>query len=350
MTFNIKKFARKSLLDLKPYKSAREEYVRENKNIILLDANESPYKSITNRYPDPLQIELKEKISKWKKISINNIYLSNGSDEFISQSILGFCEPDMDHIIVTSPTFLMYKVSANLHGVEVKDIPLLNDFELNVDEIIKQSNNNSKIIFIARPNNPTGNSYRENDLIKIIENFPGLVIVDEAYIEYSKQKSFINYMSKYPNLIVCQTFSKAQGMAGARVGMAIAHDEVISFLNQLKAPYNLNTLSQKEAINKIKSQNKVLLKTKTVLKERDVLEFKMKKIHFIKKIYKSDANFFLLKVDNSSKRYMQLIDKGIVVRNSSKNLNCLNTLRVTVGTSKENILLIKAMKEIDKVQ
>ena len=348
MIFNIKKFARKLLLDLKPYKSAREEYVRDNKNMVLLDANESPYKSLTNRYPDPLQIELKEKISKWKRISINKIYLSNGSDEFISQSILGFCEPGLDHIIITSPTFLMYKVSANLHGVEVKDIPLLNDFELNVSEIIKKSNNNSKILFIARPNNPTGNSYQEKDLKNILENFSGLVIVDEAYIEYSKQKSFINYLNKYPNLIVCQTFSKAQGMAGARVGMAFAHEEIISFLNQLKAPYNINTLSQKEAISKIKSQNKVLLKTRAILKERDVLEYKMKKIHFIEKIYTSDANFFLLKVDDSSKRYKQLIDKGIVVRNSSKNLNCTNTLRVTVGTSKENIMLIKAMKEIDK--
>ena len=209
-------------------------------------------------------------------------------------------------------------------------------------------NNKSKILFIARPNNPTGNSYQEKDLKNILENFSGLVIVDEAYIEYSKQKSFISYLNKYPNLIVCQTFSKAQGMAGARLGMAFAHEEIISFLNQLKAPYNINTLSQKEAISKIKSQNKVLLKTRAILKERDVLEYKMKKIHFIKKIYTSDANFFLLKVDDSSKRYKQLIDKGIVVRNSSKNLNCTNTLRVTVGTSKENIMLIKAMKEIDK--
>jgi len=350
MIFNIKKFARKSLLDLKPYKSAREEYVRENINIILLDANESPYNSKTNRYPDPLQIDLKEKISKWKKIPIMNIYLSNGSDEFISQSILGFCEPGIDHIIVSSPTFLMYSVSANLHGVEVKDISLMSDFELNVKEILKQSNNNSKIIFIARPNNPTGNSFKESDIIKIIENFPGLVIVDEAYIEFSTQKSFINYLNKYPNLIVCQTFSKAQGMAGARVGMTFAHKDIISFLNQLKAPYNLNTLSQNEAINKIKNQDKVLLKIKATLKEREDLEVKMKKIQFIKKIYKSDANFFLIKVDNSSKRYDQLINKGIVVRNSSKNFNCTNTLRVTVGSEKENILLIKAMKEIDITQ
>lgn len=350
MTFNIKKFARKSLLDLKPYKSAREEYVSKNKNVILLDANESPYKSSTNRYPDPFQVDLKKRISLWKSIPFENIYISNGSDEFISQVILGFCEPGIDNIVISSPTFLMYSVSANLHGVEINDIPLSKKFELNVDKIITKSSINSKIIFVANPNNPTGNSFDNKDLIRIIKNFPGLIVIDEAYIEFSEKKSLINYIKKYPKLIISQTFSKAQGMAGARVGMTFAHKEIINFLNQIKAPYNLNTLSQKVIINKINKQNKVLSKIKITLEERKILEIKMRKINFIKKIYQSDANFILIKVDNSYNRYKQLINKGIVVRDSSKNINCNNTLRITVGKPKENYLLIKSMQEIDKVK
>jgi histidinol-phosphate aminotransferase len=350
MTFNVNKFARKSLLNLKPYKSAREEYASNNKNIILLDANESPYKSEINRYPDPLQVDLKKRISRWKNIPKENIYLSNGSDEFISQVILGFCEPGKDHIIISSPTFLMYSVSANLHGIEINDIHLSKKFELNVDKIITQSNKNSKIIFLASPNNPTGNSFKKKDLIRIIENFPGLIIIDEAYVEFSEDKTLINYIKKYSKLIICQTFSKAQGMAGARVGMTFAHKDIINFLNQIKAPYNLNTLSQKAIMNRINQQNKVLLKIKIILKERKILERKMKKISFIKKIYKTDANFILIKVDNSYSRYNQLIKKGIVVRDSSKNINCNNTLRITIGKPKENYVLIKSMQEIDKIK
>jgi histidinol-phosphate aminotransferase len=345
--FKLDKYARKSLISLKSYKSAREECLNNDRKMILLDANENPFDSETNRYPDPMQLVLKKNISKWKKVPIENIYLSNGSDEFISQFIFGFCEPGIDKIIINPPTFLIYRSYAELHGIDVFEIPLIDDFQLNVIDILKTNKLNFKIIFIPSPNNPTGNSFSENDLLKIIQNFNGLVVLDEAYIEFSKNGSLVSLIKKYPNLIVCQTFSKAQGMAGSRLGMAFANHEIINFLNQIKAPYNLNTLSQKRAIERLQNQKVIKSQVKIIISERVMIKKEFNKIKFIKLCYPTDANFFLIKVDNSKLRYIQLLDKGIVVRDSSKNLFCDNTLRITIGTPKENKILIHAMRQID---
>jgi len=257
MKSDIQRFFRKSLLEISPYKSAREEYIDEGRDMILLDANESPFSSTTNRYPDPMQSDLKEEIASWKNVESDQLYLSNGSDEFISQIILSCCEPGKDHIITLPPTFGMYKVSARIHGVEVKEVPLNQDFQLNTSAILESADEKSKIIFIPTPNNPTANSFEYIAIKKIIEEFPGLVVVDEAYIEFTDKESLIKLLSKYSNLIICQTFSKAQGMAGIRLGMAFAQAELINYINRIKAPYNLNSLTIDAAFKRLREQDQI---------------------------------------------------------------------------------------------
>ena len=347
MKNKISRFVRKELLDFKPYKSARDEFVNDGRDMILLDANENPFKSDHNRYPDPMQIELKNRIADWKKVNIDQLYLSNGSDEFISQIIMSCCEPSKEHIIILPPTFGMYKVSASIHGVQVKEVPLDSKFQLDVKTILETASKQSKIIFIPTPNNPTANSFNTNAIKDIIEGFSGLVVVDEAYIEFNNQPSFINLLDDYFNLVVCQTFSKAQGMAGARLGMAFANRDLISFLNSLKAPYNLNSLTINTAIQRLDQQDLVKKQVRFILKERQRLEIAFSEISFIKTIFPSDANFLLIRADNSSLRYNQLLAQGIVVRNSSKNISCGNTLRISVGIQEENNSLISALRNID---
>ena len=348
MKLEINRFVRKSLLDLKPYRSAREEYVGEGRDMILLDANENPFPSSFNRYPDPMQTELKNRIAVWKEVNPNQLYLSNGSDEFISQIIMACCDPQNDHIITLPPTFGMYKVSAITCGVTVKEVPLDTNFELDVEAILETADSNSKIIFIPTPNNPTANSFDVNSIEIIIQEFPGLVVVDEAYIEFTNKASFTTLLNKYINLVVCQTFSKAQGMAGARLGMAFANPELIRFFNSLKAPYNLNSLTINLALERLESQEKVNEQVEIMLNERKRLEVAFSEISFIKTIFTSDANFILVRFDDCKIRYQQLLDQGIVVRNSSKNRACENTLRISVGTQKENNSLINALRNLDK--
>ena len=347
METDFNQYFRESLLKLKPYQSAREEFINDGRKMILLDANENPFETSVNRYPDPLQIELKSQISIWRKVGLEQIYLSNGSDEFISQIVMGSCKPGMDHIVIVPPTFGMYKVAAATLGVGVKEIPLTSEFQLDVPSILAAVNEKSKLLFIPSPNNPTGNSFNSNDIKMLIENFKGLVVVDEAYVEFAKNPSILPLLNNYPNLIVCQTFSKAQGMAGARLGMAFAHKELISFLNRIKAPYNINSLTLNAVLKKLKEQNQVKDQVADLLKGRSLLEAALKKVHWVEKCFPSDANFLLIRVDNSIHRYKQLIDAGIVVRNSSKSLGCENTLRISVGTPKENNILIKVLKSLD---
>ena len=347
METDFNQYFRKSLLKLKPYQSAREEFVNGERKMILLDANENPFKTSVNRYPDPMQMELKTEISRWRKVGLEQIYLSNGSDEFISQIVMGSCEPGMDHIVIVPPTFGMYKVAAATFGVSVKEIPLTSEFQLDVPSILTAINEESKLLFIPNPNNPTGNSFNSNDIKTLIENFKGLVVVDEAYVEFAKTPSILPLLNNYPNLIVCQTFSKAQGMAGARLGMAFAHKELISFLNRIKAPYNINSLTLNAVLRKLKEQEQVKEQVADLLKERALLEAALKKVQWVEKCFPSDANFLLIRVDNSIHRYKQLIVTGIVVRNSSKSLGCENTLRISVGTPKENNILIKVLQSLD---
>jgi len=348
MKSDIQRFFRKSLLEISPYKSAREEYIDEGRDMILLDANESPFSSTTNRYPDPMQSDLKEEIASWKNVESDQLYLSNGSDEFISQIIVACCEPGKDHIITLPPTFGMYKVSARIHGVEVKEVPLNQDFQLNTSAILESADEKSKIIFIPTPNNPTANSFEYKAIKKIIKEFPGLVVVDEAYIEFTDKESLTKLLSKYSNLIICQTFSKAQGMAGIRLGMAFAQTELIKYINRIKAPYNLNSLTIEAAFKRLRDQDKIRKNVNYLIRERKRIEKLLNEISFIKKIYPSDANFVLVGVDNSDLRYKQLLDLNIVVRNTSKNLACENTLRISIGLVKENNALITALQKMEK--
>ena len=348
MKSDIQRFFRKSLLEISPYKSAREEYIDEGRDMILLDANESPFSSTTNRYPDPMQSDLKEEIASWKNVESDQLYLSNGSDEFISQIIVACCEPGKDHIITLPPTFGMYKVSARIHGVEVKEVPLNQDFQLNTSAILESADEKSKIIFIPTPNNPTANSFEYKAIKKIIKEFPGLVVVDEAYIEFTDKESLTKLLSKYSNLIICQTFSKAQGMAGIRLGMAFAQTELIKYINRIKAPYNLNSLTIEAAFKRLREQDQIRKNVNYLIRERKRIEKLLNEISFIKKIYPSDANFVLVGVDNSDLRYKQLLDLNIVVRNTSKNLACENTLRISIGLVKENNALITALHKMEK--
>ena len=346
MKFDYKKYIRTHLLSLTPYQSAREEFTADGREMILLDANENPFATEVNRYPDPLQLELKEQIAEWKGVGVNQLYLSNGSDEFISNVIMGCCEPDQDQIVIVPPTFGMYKVSSTTHRVGVVEVPLTDAFQLDVPAILKAVDASCKIIFIPTPNNPTANSFDLNAIKELLENFQGLVLVDEAYVEFSTNPSIIPWLEDYPNLMVSQTFSKAQGMAGARLGMAFAHSDFIRFFNRIKAPYNINTLTINAALNRLKEQDKVGEQVQLLLDERRRLEEAFGSIPFIKQCFPSDANFILIRVDDSSLRYQQLIDCGIVVRNPSKNLNCENTLRISVGLPEENNRLIDTLKSL----
>jgi histidinol-phosphate aminotransferase len=346
MKFDYKKYIRTHLLSLTPYQSAREEFTADGREMILLDANENPFATEVNRYPDPLQLELKEQIAEWKGVGVDQLYLSNGSDEFISNVIMGCCEPGQDQIIIVPPTFGMYKVSARTHGVGVVEVPLTDAFQLDVPSILKAVDASCKIIFIPTPNNPTANSFDLNAIKELLENFQGLVLVDEAYVEFSTNPSIIPWLEDYPNLMVSQTFSKAQGMAGARLGMAFAHSDFISFFNRIKAPYNINTLTINAALNRLKEQDKVREQVQLLLDERRRLEEAFGSIPFIKQCFPSDANFIFIRVDDSSLCYQQLIDFGIVVRNPSENLNCENTLRISVGLPEENNRLIDALKSL----
>ena len=346
MKFDYKKHIRTYLLSLTPYQSAREEFTADGREMILLDANENPFATEVNRYPDPLQLELKEQIAEWKGVGVDQLYLSNGSDEFISNVIMGCCEPGQDQIIIVPPTFGMYKVSARTHGVGVVEVPLTDAFQLDVPSILKAVDASCKIIFIPTPNNPTANSFDLNAIKELLENFQGLVLVDEAYVEFSTNPSIIPWLEDYPNLMVSQTFSKAQGMAGARLGMAFAHSDFIRFFNRIKAPYNINTLTINAALNRLKEQDKVREQVQLLLDERRRLEEAFGSIPFIKQCFPSDANFIFIRVDDSSLCYQQLIDFGIVVRDPSENLNCENTLRISVGLPEENNRLIDALKSL----
>ena len=346
MAIDITPFVRPLLLNIEPYQSAREEFVNDGREMILLDANENPYSTTVNRYPDPMQVELKAQIASLKNVQPNQLYLSNGSDECISQLIMSCCEPNKESIMILPPTFGMYKVAARIHGVRVEEVPLTNTFQLDVNAIKKRIISDIKIIFIPTPNNPTGNCFSKDDILEIIHSFQGLVVIDEAYIEFTAGTSFVRFLDEFPNLVVLQTFSKAQGMAGARLGMAFAAPELIHFLNRIKAPYNINSLTIEAALCRLKEQHLVQKQVQLLLKERRMLEEELPKIKCVKKCYPSDANFLLVAFDDSALRYRQLLDKGIVVRNSSKNLSCKNTLRISVGLPDENQTLLTVLKNL----
>lgn len=343
----ILSWARKEIIALNPYASAREEFTSTDRNMILLDANENPFPNGVNRYPDPLQKNVKKRLAELKQVRPKNIFLSNGSDEFFHQFMLVFCRPGKDNVMILPPTFGMYKVCADINAIDVIEIPLTSDFQLDVKSILAQKKKNTKAVFIPSPNNPTGNCFEKSDIKEIIEGFDGLVVVDEAYVEFAEGKSVLPWVDQYDNLVVTQTFSKAQGMAGVRLGMAFAHPTLIELLNKVKAPYNINCLTQEQILERLDEQGLVVQQVQLLLNEKKRLLTEFKHIGFIEKIYPSDANFVMIQVDNSHDRYQKLIEEGIVVRNPSKKLNCENTLRITVGLPEENNALLGALRNMD---
>ncbi|MFV0540109.1 MAG: histidinol-phosphate transaminase [Aestuariibaculum sp.] len=343
---DIKQLLRPNIRALKPYASARDEFKGVTDNMVFLDANENPFENGVNRYPDPYQLQLKTKLAKIKGVQVENILLGNGSDEVLDLIFRAFCEPNQDNIITLPPTYGMYGVLAELNAIAIKKINLDHNFQPQAEVILKEVDNNSKLLFICSPNNPSGNSFSSENIKKLIENFKGIVIVDEAYIDFSSEESWLRKLEQYPNLIVTQTLSKAFAMAGIRLGICYASAEIISILNNIKPPYNINELTQQKAIELLSDKDTVKNQVTAILRERDILISELKTIDFISKIYPTDANFVLVKVDDANKRYNQLIDKGIVTRNRTTQPNCENTLRLTVGTATENKILIKTLTEL----
>ena len=345
MSFDLNKLVRENITALKPYSSARSEFSGVAK--VFLDANEnsfgSPLTKWYNRYPDPLQWELKDKISAIKNIGPGNILLGNGSDECIDLLIRAFCDPKKDNLIICLPTYGMYEVYAHINDVTVKEVPLLTNFQLNLEGLENSIDANTKMIFFCSPNNPTGNSMEREDIEMVRNNFDGIVVIDEAYINYSRQRSFIADLKDYPNLVIMQTFSKAWGLAALRLGMNFASTEIIDILNKIKPPYNINQATQELALKALDHVDDVNTMIKETVKQRDVLGKELAQIPFVQNIYPSDANFVLAKMTDATAVYNFLKERGIVVRNRSNVILCEDCLRITVGTPDENQQLIQVM-------
>ena len=344
--FTIKKLVRKNIAKMKPYSSARDEFKDFQRDMVFLDANENPFDNGVNRYPDPQQRSLKAVLAAQKGVSESQILLGNGSDEVLDLIFRAFCEPNKDNIITLPPTYGMYKVLAETNAIANKEVLLTSSFQPDVERILGSANKNTKLLFLCSPNNPTGNSFSKEKVRNIIQDFPGLVILDEAYIDFSKKKSWVRKLDKYPNLIVTQTLSKAYGLAGIRLGICYASTEIIAILNKIKPPYNVNQLTQERALPHVVGQEILQQEVQAILEERTELMRALQQLTFVKKVFSSDANFILARVDDANKRYRQLIAKGIVVRNRSTQPLCENTLRFTVGTSEENEQLIQALQNL----
>ena len=347
MAFELDKLVRPNIKTLKPYSSAKDEYTGDAK--ILLDANEnslgSPLTKWYNRYPDPYQQKLKDKLAFVKQIAANQIFIGNGSDECIDILFRTFCEPGKDNIIICPPTYPMYEVSANINDINVQKAPLLSDYQLNVAHIEQLVNPNTKIIWICSPNNPTGNSLDRIDIETILNHFDGLVVVDEAYINFSKQKSFVQSLIDYPNLVVLQTLSKAWGLAGLRLGMCFASPQVIGFMNKVKAPYNINIVTQELALQALEEVGQVNDMIKLLVDMRIALAQVIASMPHVIQVFPSDTNFILVKIPKARQLYEYLLSQGIIVRDRSALELCEDSLRITVGTEQENTLLVDAMYE-----
>lgn len=345
--FSISNILRNNIRDLVPYSSARDEYQGEAS--VFLDANEnafgSPLAGQYNRYPDPLQYEVKKRLSGIKGLPVRNIFLGNGSDEAIDILFRSFCNPGVDNVIIVPPTYGMYQVSANINDVEARKVNLTEEFQLNMEGIAEAIDENTKLIFICSPNNPTGNSINREDVETLLTNFKGIVVVDEAYINFSRQKTFIQELTEYANLVVLQTLSKAWGLAGLRVGMAFASEEIIEVMNKVKPPYNVNEASQQLALQALANVDQVNSWIKETLVQRDIIVLGLKDFDFVVDIYPSDANFILVKTTDPKGIYNFLVQKGIIVRDRSKVELCEGCLRITVGTPSENEILLKTLQD-----
>lgn len=340
MKNKLEKYVRPNILKLKPYSSAREEYTGLAR--IYLDANENPYDTGYNRYPDPLQKDVKHQLSKLNNVAYESIFLGNGSDEVLDILVRIFCEPKQDAILFSSPTYGMYQVLADIHNIEAIDVPLLEDLSLDVEGILKQK---AKVIFICSPNNPTGNQFKREQLLKILSEFDGLVVVDEAYVDFASY-SMLPEISNYDNLVVCQTLSKSWGLAGLRLGMAYTNPALIELMTKVKMPYNVNAATQKEALKFLMYSDKTKENIQKILDEKFRMERAFSEMKFVKRIFPSDANFLMVEfIENTTKLHQTFLEKGVLVRNQSNKLHCKNTLRFTIGTKEENQEVLSILKE-----
>ena len=343
---NLDILVRKNILEMNSYSSARDEFENKKQKLVFLDANESPFQNEINRYPNNKHIDLKQNLLELNQLSNGQIILGNGTDEILDLIMRVFCDPNSDKIITIPPTYGMYDVIAKTNNVENIKVPLKSNFTLNLEELKKSFSEKTKLLFLCSPNNPTGNSFSRKDLIDLIESFNGVVVIDEAYINFSSNSSLVSLINKYNNLIVTQTMSKAFGMAGIRLGMGFSNNKIVNYINKIKPPYNINLLTEKRALKELKNIDTIKTNIKIILEERNKLIDSLNELSFIIKVYPSDSNFILIKVDDAGLRYKQLIEKGIVLRNRSKELLCDNCLRITIGTPYENELLIKNFKEL----
>ena len=345
--FSIESLIRDNVARMKPYSSARDEYKDfATSNMVFLDANENPFENGVNRYPDPQQRNLKGLLAAQKDISSDQILLGNGSDEVLDLLYRAFCEPLKDNVITLPPTYGMYKVLANLNNIEDREVVLTADFEPNVEEILKKVDEHTKMIFLCSPNNPTGNTFSEENVLALLHDFNGLVVIDEAYIDFSESETWLYAIEEFPNLVITQTLSKAYGLAGIRIGICYASAEVIAVLNKIKPPYNVNELSQQKALERLQQIDDIEKEVQAILEEKEILENVLNELSFVTKVYPSEANFILAKVDDANKRYHDLITNGIVIRNRTTQELCENCLRFTVGTPEENKKLIAVLQSL----
>ncbi len=344
----ISSLVRENIKNLKPYRSARDDFDKG----LLLDANENglgaPVRNSLHlhRYPSPVQNELRKKIAEWRGVDFENIFLGVGSDEPIDLLMRIFCNPGKDAIITTPPTYGMYMVSASVNDVAVKEVLLNEKFQLRTAEVLAAADSNTKLLFLCSPNNPTSNSLKQTDMLKLIAAFPGIVVVDEAYIDFSRQESMAELVQQYPNLVVLQTFSKSFGLAGIRLGIAIANPEIISYMLKVKAPYNINKLTADVAIKAFENMELMKFNLEKILEERGYVAEQLSHAADVEKVFPSDANFLLFRIKNAEEIYRKLAEKGVIVRYRGNEPHCENCLRVTIGMPDENIRFLKTLKEV----
>ena len=341
--FSLEQLVRPNIWKLAPYSSARDEYSGKEAHVFL-DANENPYNAPYNRYPDPLQRELKSQLSKVKGVNAENIFLGNGSDEAIDLAYRIFCEPGRDNVVAIAPTYGMYKVCADINDIEYREVMLDEQFQMQADRLLAACDSHTKIIWICSPNNPTGNSLHRDEIVKVIEGFEGIVMVDEAYIDFAQQRSLRQELPTHPNLIILQTMSKAWGSAAIRLGMAFASKDIISIYNKVKYPYNINQLTQQQAREMLTDPYEVDKTVKILLQERTRLMQAFQELPICEQVYPTDANFFLARMTDAQRIYDYLVERGIIVRNRTRVQLCHNCLRITIGTRTENNELLSALR------
>jgi histidinol-phosphate aminotransferase len=345
---DLNQLLRDNIRKLIPYSSARNEYKGDAS--VFLDANENPYNEPVNRYPDPLQVQLKEQLTGIKNVAAERIFLGNGSDEAIDLVIRAFCEPLQDNIVAIDPTYGMYKVCADINNVEYRKVLLSPSFEPDIELLLERTDDKTKIIFLCSPNNPTSNSFPKEDIIRLLRTFQGIVVLDEAYIDFSSGQGFLSSLVEFPNLVILQTFSKAWGMAGIRLGMAFADPRIIAVLNKIKYPYNINVLTTETALKSLRKPRGKEKWVRSILQQRDILAKELTNFSFVLKVFPSDANFLLIKVNHPREIYQYLVSKKIIVRDRSGASLCEGCLRITVGTPNENARLTEALKEYQEIR